>query len=210
MVEVHKSGAVKRKRRSQRRAAAPVEVTRVHPDALALAIEGIRPDLEFDQEVATSLGLKSTYFNPLSRGIDRDEIAAMRVLWVFLPVLGAWSYVMIPYLVPEIVLTEYNMERMVPINILWAGAGWGAFWENVLNLILKFLFYLEPTFLSIFVWSAGIAIKDEKIEQIGDVSGTDQLPLVRGQLLLGFEAFDHACSRSWRAHRSDHHRRSEN
>jgi hypothetical protein len=39
MAEVHKSGAVKRRRRPQRRAAAPVEVTRVHPDALALAIE---------------------------------------------------------------------------------------------------------------------------------------------------------------------------
>jgi hypothetical protein len=39
MVEVHKSGAVKRRRRPQRRAAAPVEVTRVHPDAWALAIE---------------------------------------------------------------------------------------------------------------------------------------------------------------------------
>ena len=44
--------------------------------ALALAIEGTRPDLEFDQEVGTSLGLKRTYFNPLSRGLERDEIAA--------------------------------------------------------------------------------------------------------------------------------------
>ena len=38
MAEVHKSGAVKRRRRPQQRAAAPVEVTRVRPDALALAV----------------------------------------------------------------------------------------------------------------------------------------------------------------------------
>lgn len=44
--------------------------------ALALVIEGARPDLEFDLEVATRLGLTRTYFNPLSRGFDRDEIAA--------------------------------------------------------------------------------------------------------------------------------------
>ena len=43
---------------------------------LALAIEGARPDLEFDQEVSAKLGLERTYFNPLSRGIGRDEIAA--------------------------------------------------------------------------------------------------------------------------------------
>jgi hypothetical protein len=39
MVEANKSGVVERKRRQQRRAAAPVKVTRVHPDALALAVE---------------------------------------------------------------------------------------------------------------------------------------------------------------------------
>ena len=45
MAEVHKSGAVKRRRRPQRCAAAPVEVTRVHPDALALAIELAEDDI---------------------------------------------------------------------------------------------------------------------------------------------------------------------
>ena len=88
----------------------------------------------------------------------------MMFIFKLLPVFGAHGYVMIPYVVPEIVLTEYNMERMVPINVLWSGA---PFWENTFNLILKFLFYLEPTFLSIFVWSAGIIIKDENIEKGG-------------------------------------------
>ncbi len=86
------------------------------------------------------------------------------LIFKILPVLGVHGYVLIPFVTPEIVLTEYNMERTVPIHILWSAA---PFWENVLNLILKFMFYLEPTFLSIFVWSAGILIKDENIEQGG-------------------------------------------
>ena len=88
----------------------------------------------------------------------------MMFLFKFLPVIGAHNYIMIPFVVPEIVLTEYNQERMVPINVLWTN--W-PFWENVLNLIFKFAFYLEPTFISIFVWSAGIAIKDDNIEKTG-------------------------------------------
>ena len=44
--------------------------------ALALAIEGPRPDLEFDLEVATRLGLTRTFFNPVPRGLDRTETAA--------------------------------------------------------------------------------------------------------------------------------------
>jgi CubicO group peptidase (beta-lactamase class C family) len=44
--------------------------------ALALTIEGLRPDLEYDLEVARRLGLARTAFNPLDRGFERGEIAA--------------------------------------------------------------------------------------------------------------------------------------
>jgi len=45
MAKVHKSGAVRRRRRPQRRAAAAVAATRIHPDALALAIELAEGDI---------------------------------------------------------------------------------------------------------------------------------------------------------------------
>jgi hypothetical protein len=45
MAEAHKMGAVQLKRRPQRRAAASVQVTRVHPDVLALAIELAEGDI---------------------------------------------------------------------------------------------------------------------------------------------------------------------
>ena len=79
-------------------------------------------------------------------------------------VVGAHGYVMIPFIVPEIVLTEYNMERMVPIHILWSGA---PFWENLGCLIFRCALYLEPAFFSIFIWSAGVAVKDKTVEEGG-------------------------------------------
>ena len=53
-----------------------VEYSDLNFIALALMIEGLRPDLEFDLEVARRLGLTRTAFNPLARGFDREEIAA--------------------------------------------------------------------------------------------------------------------------------------
>jgi hypothetical protein len=82
----------------------------------------------------------------------------------FLPVMGVYNYIMIPYIVPEIALTEYNTERMIPINILWSGA---PFWENFANVIFKFLLYLEPTIMCVFLWSLGCCVKDKDIQSSG-------------------------------------------
>jgi len=81
-----------------------------------------------------------------------------------LPVVGAIQYIMIPFVVPEISLTEYNMERLVPINVLWSGA---PFWDNFLNVIIRFSLTLEPTIFCVFLWSVGLAVKDEGLEQSG-------------------------------------------
>jgi hypothetical protein len=82
-----------------------------------------------------------------------------------LPVLGISGWVVIPFLTPEIVMTEYNMERVIPIHVMWGGVGWQSFFENILNLIVKFAFYLQPVFSCIFLWSVGLHMKDEKLEQ---------------------------------------------
>ena len=46
------------------------------------------------------------------------------IMFIFklLPVLGVIGYVMIPFVTPEIAMTEYNMDRTVPINVMWSGA----------------------------------------------------------------------------------------
>ena len=53
-----------------------VEYSDLNFISLALAIEGPRPDSEFQLWVATTLGLKRTAFNPLSCGLARSDIAA--------------------------------------------------------------------------------------------------------------------------------------
>jgi hypothetical protein len=86
------------------------------------------------------------------------------IMFVFklLPVLGIISYVMIPFVTPEIDMTEYNMERLIPLHIMWSGA---PFWESFLTIIFRTLFYLQPMMGCVFIWSIGTAIKDEKLEQ---------------------------------------------
>mgnify|MGYP001413960959 FL=1 len=55
---------------------AKVEYSDLNFIALAILIEGGRPDGEFDLWVAKELGLSRTTFSPLSHGFDRREIAA--------------------------------------------------------------------------------------------------------------------------------------
>lgn len=85
-------------------------------------------------------------------------------IFKFLPAIGVIDYVMNPFLTPEIGLTEYNMERTVPIQILWSGA---PFWENFACLIFRTTLAFEPAFFCIFIWSAGMAIKDKTVEEGG-------------------------------------------
>lgn len=92
-----------------------------------------------------------------------------------LPALGVFSWILVPFLTPEIVLTEYNMERVIPIHVLWTGGPIAPFFENLLNLVIKFSFYLQPTFSCIFLWSIGTALKDEGIES--GAKGLTQLSL---------------------------------
>jgi hypothetical protein len=80
------------------------------------------------------------------------------------PVCAVLGYVLIPFVVPEIVLTEYNMERIIPIQVMWMSA---PYWENNLNLVLLALLYAQPALGTIFIWSIGIAIKDKSIADRG-------------------------------------------
>ncbi|HZZ81951.1 MAG TPA: hypothetical protein VFE62_25860 [Gemmataceae bacterium] len=81
-----------------------------------------------------------------------------------LPAIGAHNYVMISYVTPEIPMTEYNMERIVPIHVLWSGA---PFWENFVTIMMRLMQYFEPALFCVFVWSAGLVIKDKTVENGG-------------------------------------------
>lgn len=81
-----------------------------------------------------------------------------------MPVIGVHGYIIIPYVVPEITMTEYNIERTVPIHILWSAE---PFWENLLTLFMKFFQYLEPTLGAVLLWSIGVMVKSSELERGG-------------------------------------------
>jgi hypothetical protein len=98
-----------------------------------------------------------------------------------LPVLGVYSYYLVPLLTPEIAMTEYNMERSVPINVLWLTS---PFWECLLNIFIQLLLYLEPIVGAVFIWSIGLSVKEAKIEQGGQ--SLAQLGLGQFSILLSY------------------------
>jgi DNA-directed RNA polymerase subunit RPC12/RpoP len=129
--------------------------------------------LYFFQAIAWGIGYVIALPVPRRFGAFGQLLAGM-VLAVFnfifmfffklLPVVGILGYVLIPLLTPELPMTEYNMERIIPIQIMFSSA---PFWENFLNLIIQFALYLQPALGCIFIWSVGVAIKDDTVAQGG-------------------------------------------
>lgn len=127
----------------------------------------------FFQALAWGIGYVLSLSVPRRYGAFGQVVAGMGLGFVnfllmfffkLLPVLGIIGYIMIPYMVPEIAMTEYNMERSVPIHVIYSGA---PFWENFLTILFRFVFYLQPAFGCIFIWSTGIAIKDKNVAEGG-------------------------------------------
>jgi hypothetical protein len=98
-----------------------------------------------------------------------------------LPVLGVYQYYLVPLLTPEVALTEYNMERSLPINVLWMAS---PFWEGLLNAFIQFLYYLEPVIGCSFIWSIGLSIKEVKLQE--QAQSLTQLGLGQFFVLLSF------------------------
>ena len=79
-----------------------------------------------------------------------------------LPTVGAYNLILIPLLVPEISMTEFNTERSLPINVLWSPM---PFWENFATVVVEFLMYLEPVLMAEFLWCVGMSLRDRRIEE---------------------------------------------
>lgn len=81
-----------------------------------------------------------------------------------LPVVGAYGWIPVMLLTPEIDLTEYNMERCLPLTVLWSGS---PFWEMMLTILVHFVYFLEPAVGCVFIWSIGKFVKDPRIDEGG-------------------------------------------
>lgn len=117
------------------------------------------------------------------------QVVAMLVLAVLslllviflklLPALGAYGWLPVMLLTPEIDLTEYNMDRCLPLTVLWSGS---AFWELILTLTVHMVYFLEPAIGCVFLWSVGKFVKDSRVEE----GGHSLSHLALGQMFILF------------------------
>jgi hypothetical protein len=78
-----------------------------------------------------------------------------------LPTAGVYRFYVIPYFIPEVMITEYNMERVYPLFMLWSPS---PFWESILAIFLQFIYYLQPLMGCIFIWSCATTLKTSRME----------------------------------------------
>lgn len=83
-------------------------------------------------------------------------------IFVFLPIIGAFGYTMVPLIGPEMASADFNMERRVPLQVFWSGM---PMLEVFLALMFILIRYLEPIFIGIYVRSCAKAMKDPFLEQ---------------------------------------------
>jgi hypothetical protein len=79
-----------------------------------------------------------------------------------LPTVGAYQWFLIPYIIPEVMFTEYNMERVYPFFMLWSPS---PFWESILAIFLQFINYLQPIIGVIFLWCCATSLKAQRVEE---------------------------------------------
>src|SRR5205085_5994592 len=82
------------------------------------------------------------------------------LVFKLLPALGVMNYVLIPYSVPEVSLVDANIDRDPPLWVFWSGS---PFWTMTLSVLLLFSFYLEPVLIGVFIWSIGVALREDSV-----------------------------------------------
>ena len=81
--------------------------------------------------------------------------------FLFLPLVGAYTYCLVPWMGSELAMAEFNMERSLPLHVFFAYA---PFWETLLTFTLITLTYMEPIVIAYFTWSVATTIKDDSLE----------------------------------------------
>jgi hypothetical protein len=101
-----------------------------------------------------------------------------------LPTTGLYRYYLIPYFIPEVMIAEYNMDRLYPFFMLWSPT---PFWESLLAIFLQFIFILQPIIGVVFIWCCATTLKNIRIEENADgiaVTGFGQYFLWLSMLMI--------------------------
>jgi hypothetical protein len=98
-----------------------------------------------------------------------------------LPTTGLYRYYLIPYFIPEVMFTEYNMDRVYPFFMLWSPS---PFWESILAIFLQFVNTLQPVIGVIFLWCCATSLKATRVED--NANGVAQTGFSQYFLWLAF------------------------
>jgi ribosomal protein S27E len=82
------------------------------------------------------------------------------LIFKLLPALGILSYVLVPYATPEVAMVDANIGRDPPLWVFWSNA---PFWDMILSVLFMCLFYAQPVFIGVFIWSIGVALREDPV-----------------------------------------------
>jgi ribosomal protein S27E len=82
------------------------------------------------------------------------------LIFKLLPALGVMSYVLVPYATPEVAMIDANIGRDPPLWVFWSSA---PFWDMTLSVLFMCLFYAQPIFIGVFIWSIGLALREDPV-----------------------------------------------
>ena len=84
------------------------------------------------------------------------------LIFKILPLTGAMRYTMVPFVLPEIPLSPSNVERMIPLHVLWCGA---PLWEVLASILFTAMYWAEPILFCVFMRSVALSIQDEWLQE---------------------------------------------
>jgi hypothetical protein len=92
-------------------------------------------------------------------------LAALNILFglffKLLPMLGLYSYAILPFVVPEIAMIEMNTDRLESLFIFWCGAPVIEVWWAI---IMNMTYYLEPAMIAVFLSSCAAGLKSDELQ----------------------------------------------
>ncbi len=85
----------------------------------------------------------------------------LTLVFRLLPLVGAMDYALIPVTVPEVAMSNANLDRTVPLNVLWSSV---PMLEFIGALFVLLAYFLEPILLATFLRAVALSMRNEVLE----------------------------------------------
>jgi hypothetical protein len=84
------------------------------------------------------------------------------ILFRLLPMVGAMNYLLVPLVGPEIAMKDANIDRVLPLHLLWSG---NPYVQVLITVFVILCSYAELALFPLFLRAAAQSVKSEKLEQ---------------------------------------------